>query len=347
MDKSNLGDRMKKYEGIPRIHLTPRMPLIIRLDGKAFHTYTKGFEKPFDGSLIAAMTKAAISLSNEVQGFKIAYIQSDEINVLINNYEGFDTQAWFDNNLQKIVSVSASIATAYFNKYMWSVGVGVNKTAIFDSRAFVVPREEVCNLFIWRQQDAERNSVSSLAQAHFSHRQLHGKNVKEMREMLDPSPRLRRPSAPGDTMASVHDVAAYILEKQGRMTAMKLQKLVYYCQAWSLVWDERPLFEERIEAWANGPVVPALFEEHRGRFDVGSPWSKGNPSVLDADARSTIDAVLAFYGDKPAHWLSELTNAEAPWRDARHGLADTERGSREITHEAMAMYYDGLVDDDE
>lgn len=182
MDNSNIANRMKKYEGIPRIHLTPRMPLICRLDGKAFHTYTRGFEKPVDEKIIGAMTHAAVCLSREIQGFKIAYIQSDEISVLVNDYENFETQAWFDKNLQKVISVSASICTAYFNKYMWSVGV--DKTALFDSRAFVIPREEVCNYFYWRQLDAERNSVSSLAQAHFSHRQLHGKNVKEMKAML-------------------------------------------------------------------------------------------------------------------------------------------------------------------
>lgn len=140
MDKTSLGDRMKKYEGIPRIHLTPRMPLIFRLDGKAFHTYTRGFDKPVDEKIINAMTQAADKLSREIQGFKIAYIQSDEISVLVNDYENFETQAWFDKNLQKMVSVSASICTAYFNKYMWSVGV--DRTALFDSRAFVVPREE-------------------------------------------------------------------------------------------------------------------------------------------------------------------------------------------------------------
>lgn len=185
MDKSSLGDRMKKYEGIPRIHLTPRMPLIIRLDGKAFHTYTRGFERPFDWRIKEAMTKAAMKLIDEIQGSKLVYIQSDELSVLVNDYETFSTQAWFDKNLQKIVSVSASICTAYFNRYMWILEFAENeKTALFDSRAFVIPREETCNYFCWRQQDAERNSVSSLAQKHFSHKTLQGKNVTEMKAML-------------------------------------------------------------------------------------------------------------------------------------------------------------------
>lgn len=188
MDKSSLANRMKKYEGIPRIFLTPRMPLILRIDGKAFHTYTRGFDKPWDNAIMNAMSIAAKALVEEIQGSKLAYIQSDEISVLVNDYEYFETQAWFDKNLQKVVSVSASVATAYFNKYMWSKDLPSvfddAKVALFDSRAFVVPREEACNYFLWRQQDAERNSVSSLAQAHFSHKSLQGKNVMEMKAML-------------------------------------------------------------------------------------------------------------------------------------------------------------------
>lgn len=183
MDKSSIGNRMKKYEGIPRIHLTPRMPLICRLDGKAFHTYTSGCDKPWDKDISGALTNAAQHLMEQVQGAKLVYIQSDELSVLVNDYESFETQAWFDKNLQKIVSVSASIVTAYFNKYMWDVSPSV-KTALFDSRAFVIPKEDACNYFLWRQLDAERNSVSSLAQAHFSHKTLHGKNVQEMKVML-------------------------------------------------------------------------------------------------------------------------------------------------------------------
>ena len=142
-------------------------------------------------------------------------------------------------------------------------------------------------------------------------------------------------------MATAHDVAAYILKKLGRMTTMKLQKLVYYSQAWSLVWDERPLFHEPIEAWINGPVVPKLYNVHRGMFDVRA-WPKGDPEKLNPVQRETVDAVLAFYGDKTSQWLSDLTHAEAPWREARRGLSPTERGGGEITHAAMAEYYGSL-----
>lgn len=112
-------------------------------------------------------------------------LHTSKISILVNDYEYFETQAWFDKKLQKVVSVSASVATAYFNKFMWGFGTRpIEKVALFDSRAFVIPREEACNYFCWRQQDAERNSVSSLAQAHFSHNSLQGKNVTEMKEML-------------------------------------------------------------------------------------------------------------------------------------------------------------------
>lgn len=143
-------------------------------------------------------------------------------------------------------------------------------------------------------------------------------------------------------MASVHNVAAYILKKYGRsMTTWKLQKLVYYAQAWSLVWDERPLFQARIEAWANGPVVPALYHEHRGLFKVSS-WPKGDPAQLNRSERETVDAVMEFYGSKTAQWLSDLTHAERPWREARGSLAPSERGTQIIALDSMHEYYSGL-----
>ena len=139
-------------------------------------------------------------------------------------------------------------------------------------------------------------------------------------------------------MASVHDVAAYITEKHGPLSAMKLQKLVYYSQAWSLVWDDRPLFNERIEAWANGPVVRELYDRHRGQFQVDT-WVVGNSNNLSADEKETVAAVLGFYGPRSAQWLSDLTHSEAPWTDAREGMRDGERGNKEITLESMMDYY--------
>jgi uncharacterized phage-associated protein len=145
-------------------------------------------------------------------------------------------------------------------------------------------------------------------------------------------------------MASSHDVAAYILQKQGEMSAMKLQKLVYYSQAWHLVWEEKPLFSERVRAWANGPVVRELYDIHKGRFMVSAAeWPTGDPANLDDMERRSIDSVLKFYGDKPAHWLSELTHSELPWKEARNGLALGQRGDSEISTASMAEYYGSLV----
>ena len=142
-------------------------------------------------------------------------------------------------------------------------------------------------------------------------------------------------------MANVHDVAAYILRHRSSMTAMKLQKLVYYCQAWSLVWDEAPMFPERIEAWANGPVVRELYERHRGMFLVNQ-WPCGNPDALNETQRETVNAVLEFYGTKPSQWLSDLTHQEAPWLNARKGIPPGVRCDREITPASMAEYYSSL-----
>ena len=143
---------------------------------------------------------------------------------------------------------------------------------------------------------------------------------------------------------NVFDVAAHILQKHGSMTAMKLQKLVYYCQAWSLVWDEQPLFSEEIQAWANGPVVYELFDLHRGKFKVHS-IRKGSPDKLNNTQKETIFAVLKHYGDKSSQWLSDLAHMEKPWREARQGLPDNVRGHNEITHASMMAYYGGLQED--
>jgi len=142
-------------------------------------------------------------------------------------------------------------------------------------------------------------------------------------------------------MANVYDVAEYILRKHGEMTTMKLQKLVYYSQAWSLVWDEEPLFPEAIEAWANGPVVRALYEEHRGAFRVDR-IGRGNPDCLTETQRSTIDNVLKFYGDRTSQWLSDLTHQEAPWKDTRADVPPGEPSNAVISHAAMAEYYGSL-----
>ena len=142
-------------------------------------------------------------------------------------------------------------------------------------------------------------------------------------------------------MANVLDVAAYILKHAGSMTTWKLQKLVYYAQAWSLVWDDDALFPEEIEAWANGPVVRALYDAHRGRFRI-STLRKDRADALTNDQRETVDAVLKFYGDRSPQWLSDLTHMEAPWRLARRGVPDGQRGNTVIGKESLAEYYGSL-----
>lgn len=142
-------------------------------------------------------------------------------------------------------------------------------------------------------------------------------------------------------MANVFDVAKYILEKKGPMTTMKLQKLVYYSQAWSLVWDEKRIFEEGIEAWASGPVVRELYDEHKGMFQIHT-ISKGDINNLTSEEKETIDIVIDGYGDKSAQWLSDLTHIESPWGDARSGIPAGQNCENEITPASMAEYYSSL-----
>lgn len=146
-------------------------------------------------------------------------------------------------------------------------------------------------------------------------------------------------------MASANDVAAYILRTRGPMSAMKLQKLVYYSQAWHLVWEEKPLFSEEIQAWANGPVVYDLYKQHKGSFTVEA-WPSGRPANLTDDEMLTIDAVMRTYGQYSAHQLSELTHRELPWQQAREGLPEGSRSAADITPASMHEYYHGLSSTD-
>lgn len=142
-------------------------------------------------------------------------------------------------------------------------------------------------------------------------------------------------------MANVFDVAAYILDRAGTMTAMKLQKLVYYSQAWHLAWEEKPMFNEEIQAWSNGPVCPALYEKHRGQLFV-SGLGVGDKNKLDAGEKESIDIVLKTYGEKSAWTLSDLTHGEKPWREARAGIPLIETCNNVITHSSMAEFYGSL-----
>jgi uncharacterized phage-associated protein len=152
------------------------------------------------------------------------------------------------------------------------------------------------------------------------------------------------PNQRGAKMANVFDVARYILDKQGSMTVMKLQKLVYYCQAWSLVWDDKPLFAEEIQAWASGPVVRKLYNAHKGMFAI-SDISKGDVDNLNTEQKATIDSVLKAYGDKSALWLADLTHMEDPWKKAREGYEPGDNCENEITLASIAEYYSSLTPD--
>lgn len=143
-------------------------------------------------------------------------------------------------------------------------------------------------------------------------------------------------------MSDVRHVAEYILRELGEISALKLQKLVYYCQAWSLVWDDEPIFDARIEAWANGPVVPELFNIHRGQFRVAPGSFAQGDLNLPENHIDTIDVVLEFYGDKSSQWLSDLTHQEDPWNIAREGVPDSERSNQEISLASLAEYYSSL-----
>jgi tRNA(His) 5'-end guanylyltransferase len=179
----SLGDRMKSYERVTRTNLMRRTPVVIRLDGKAFHTYTHGMEKPFSQTLSDVRKETLDYLCNSVQGCVLGYSQSDELSLVLKDWNKFNTSAWFDNNIQKITSISASMCTMKFNKLMTSKGY--DKEALFDSRVFNLPIEEVPNYLIWRQQDWERNSVQMLARSKYSQKECHKKSCKNLITMLE------------------------------------------------------------------------------------------------------------------------------------------------------------------
>ncbi|AIQ75886.1 tRNA(His) guanylyltransferase Thg1 family protein [Paenibacillus sp. FSL P2-0536] len=183
MKKDDFGNRMKGYENIFRQTIPQRLPLIIRIDGSHFHTFTRGMNKPFDEELIEAFWDTCKYLAQNIMGCKLIYHQSDEISILLTNYDKLTTQSWFENNLQKIVSVSASMATAKFNEVIQKNFPDM-PLATFDSRAWVLPHDEVANYFLWRQQDATKNSISMVAQANFPHSELQGLSGKQLQDKL-------------------------------------------------------------------------------------------------------------------------------------------------------------------
>ena len=204
--RDDLGTRMKTYyEEVPKFRLYRRTPVAIRIDGKAFHTFTRGFKKPFDEVLIKSMQQTMLYLCENIQGCVLGYTQSDEITLILQDYKTLTTSAWFDYEIQKICSISASMATMAFNKYfeqnvyddnpLGSVNSencelvntyinAIKKGAMFDARCFNIPKEEVTNLIFWRQLDAARNSVQMVGQAYFSHKELQNKSCSDIQDML-------------------------------------------------------------------------------------------------------------------------------------------------------------------
>lgn len=187
----SLGDRMKRYEAVTNNILIASMPLAIRVDGKAFHTYAKGFDYPFSNALMGAMESAAYDCAYNMQGFKAAYVQSDEVTFVLADNERHETQGWFNYEHQKIVSLSSSLMTAFFNKYIREYSLETkefgglrDKLAFFDSRAFNIPFDDVSNLFLWRAKDWNRNSLQMYSRSFFSHKECHKKNAKDLHEML-------------------------------------------------------------------------------------------------------------------------------------------------------------------
>lgn len=211
MIKDNLGDRMKEYyENVSKTKLVRRMPVIIRLDGKAFHTFSKGLKKPFDDILMTTMKETMKYLCQSVQGCVLGYTQSDEITLVLTDYRKLTTSAWFDYEVQKVCSIAAGMATLSFNKifnklvdefaetyneawhhseaeekYMNTLYRCVGTGAIFDARCFNVPKEEVTNCVLWRQKDAERNSVNSIAQSLYNHKELQGIKMEDLVAKLE------------------------------------------------------------------------------------------------------------------------------------------------------------------
>ena len=190
MDKTALGDRMKNYEATSKTKLLCRTPVIIRVDGKAFHTWTRRLVTtggdPFNYPMHEMMVMTSMFLMDNIQNAVLAYTQSDEISILMNDWKKLNTDQWFGNNVQKMASVSASAATAAFNYRAGKQGYinNISDSALFDSRVYNMPKEEVVNYFLWRQQDASRNSVSMLGRHYFSQKQMNGKSVSEVQDML-------------------------------------------------------------------------------------------------------------------------------------------------------------------
>ena len=260
MDKTSIGDRMKGYENISRIYLPRRIPVIIRLDGKAFHSFTRGFKKPFDNVLMKAMQNTMKKLCEGIQGCVFGYTQSDEITLVLTDYATINTDAWFGYNVQKMASVAASMATVYFNN-SWLLECNrlpesndrefyfeQQGKAMFDARCFSIPKDEVCNCLIWRQQDATRNSIQSVGQAHFSQKELNGKSCNEIQDMLFTEKNINWGDFPTDCKRGA---ACYKSDEEANFFFRNGEQTIYKRAGW-VIDTEIPIFtsdRNYIERW--------------------------------------------------------------------------------------------------
>lgn len=278
-----LGKRMKEYyEQVPKTRLVRRMPVALRLDGKAFHSFTRGFKKPFDEILIKSMQETMKKLCENIQGCVLGYHQSDEITLILTDYKKLTSSAFFDYEVQKICSIAASMCTLYFNQifrtnvneffagkqlggelgeYHKTMCLARDKGAMFDARCFNIPKEEVCNLIYWRQLDATRNSIQMVGQANFSHKELQNKSCNHIQDML--------------------------------MTERGIN------------WNELPIYQKRGSCCIKSEVATTFAEENEegnvvtGAIERPHWFIDNNIPIFKGEDREYIDKLIRFDDDCP------------------------------------------------
>ena len=297
MEKMNLADRMKVYEKVPRIYLERKKPVIIRIDGKAFHTFTRGFRKPFDNCIVRAMQATMMRLCKEIQGCVLGYTQSDEITLVLTDYNTEKSDAWFQYNVQKMTSIAASIATLEFNKVIQKelITASTNgeitsetcyklskKEAMFDARAWSLPVDEVNNCLVWRQRDAIRNSIQGLAQANFSHKELHKSNTTQMIEKLQSEKGVDWNDLPIYLQRGTTCIREYVVHKTG-LQLLKTE--------WKL--DENiPLFNNNTNYVENLVFVGLL----SSKYDINDKVRvKGNDSGIGLIVYTKLERGQFYY----------------------------------------------------
>lgn len=301
MSKScNIMKRIKdNYENRNKTFLTRRIPVIMRLDGKAFHTYTKGLDKPFDEGLIEDMMNTAIYLCQQIQGAKCAYVQSDEINILITDYDKLNSEAWFDYNVQKMTSVSASLATGIFNQLRlnrvlencieWDfIKEDIDEMALanFDSRVFNIPKEEVGNYFLARQNDAVKNSIAMLAQSLYSTKELHGKNGNDMQEM---------------------------------------------CFQKGYNWNNLSTSKKRGSFVVKNTYVNDKLVIEKGEYQDGDIWYQPNNEPLEEENKSSHEGRLLVYDSKEEDWYeTKINNIRTKWEVVETPMKFNHRNFKEL-----------------